>query len=90
MSDVKALEARVDALGAELYEARQKLRAAQIAECPAQVGDVVIYRGEEYRVCEHDPHSWSGKTWLRGNPKNADGSWSKRERNLYSDWELKK
>jgi hypothetical protein len=57
------------------------------------VGAVVVSRGEEYRVTKVDVKSifWDmdTKPWLEGNPRKKDGTFGKKKRHLYSDWELK-
>lgn len=87
MDKIKELEKRVEKLEAELKEANTLLYRARIEASPVKVGDVVIYKGNEYLVTSVDP-KWGDtvKPWLTGNPRKADGTFGKAVRNLYSNW----
>lgn len=84
MTEIERLQADADRLRGELQRAEQLLRAAEIATCPVQIGEIVTVRGKEYRVTAIDPRFRSH--WLKGNPRKADGSFGTSERHLYSDW----
>lgn len=86
--EINALKSRVGDLRRQLTEAEDRLREAEIAQCPAKIGDIVTYRGQEHRVTEIKP-SWQ-KAWLMGNPRKKDGTFGIAERHLYGDWELVK
>lgn len=53
-------------------------------------GSTVKYKGKLYRVSTIEiPFGFSlGKPWIKGNPKNSDGTWSIGERNLFTYWEV--
>lgn len=87
MDKIKELEKRVGELEDELREANSLLYKARVEACPVKVGDVVIYKGNEYRVTSVDP-KWGNivKPWLTGNPRKADGTFGNAVRNLYSHW----
>ena len=72
-------------LESELKRKRELLREEQERNCGVRLGDIVIYRGEEYRVTEIKPQSW-GSAWLRGNPKKKNGEFGNQIRALYGNW----
>lgn len=65
-------------------------------------GSIVRCRGEEYLVTAMEHQKLScikslakadfpiprRKPWLQGCPRNKDGSWSRRQRRLFNDWEV--
>lgn len=79
------LMSQIANLEAELNRKRELLREERERNCGVRIGDIVIYRGEEYRVAEIDPKSWGG-TWIRGNPKKKNGEFGNQIRALYNDW----
>jgi hypothetical protein len=82
---INDLKARVGDLRRQLAEAEERLRVAQIEESGVVIGQIVISKGAEYRVCEINAR-WADKPWLKGNPRKADGTFGKAQRALYGDW----
>lgn len=83
-AEINALKSRVGDLKRQLREAEDRLRAAEIDAFPVKVGDVVSFRGKDHRVCEVIPKGYT--TWLMGNQRKKDGSWSEAVHHLYSDY----
>lgn len=72
-------------LEAELNRKRELLREERERNCGVRIGDIVLYRGEEYRVAEIDPQPYGG-AWVRGNPKKKNGEFGNQIRALYNRW----
>jgi hypothetical protein len=75
--EIKALEAEVDRLAAELQDARQRLYDVKVAASGISVGDIVM---DKRGVLHRNP------PWVKGNPQKKDGTWGIVERNLYHYW----
>ncbi len=76
---------QIEGLRAELERKCELLREERKRNCGVRIGDIVLYRGEEYRVTEIDPMPY-GKAWVRGNPKKKNGEFGNQIRVLYSRW----
>lgn len=76
---IKELEARADALHKELRDVESEIFDLRTSLFPVKVGDVVSYRGAEFRVIEIDNPEWS---WVYANPRKKDGSWGAAKRHL--------
>jgi hypothetical protein len=50
-----------------------------------QIGEIVIFKGEKYRVCEVKPGGY-GKDWAKGNPLKKDGTFGVAVRAMYDGW----
>jgi len=86
MTDIEALEAEVNRLRSELRAAEDRLTEAKTAICGVSIGDIVVRKGVQYRVCEIDVHWAHSPPWLKGNQKLKNGEWGTAERNLYNEW----
>jgi hypothetical protein len=85
--EIKALEAEVDRLAAELQDARQRLYDVKVAASGISVGDIVMdKRGVLHRVTYIDVSWAQNPPWVKGNPQKKDGTWGIVERNLYHYW----
>jgi hypothetical protein len=76
---IKQLEDRADALHKELQGVEAEIFDLKTSLCPVKVGDVVSYRGLEFKVTEIDRPEWS---WVYANPRKKDGSWGTAKRHL--------
>lgn len=87
-NEIKALQARENALRVQLSEVCDLLEKAKLEACPVKVGDIVIHErsGLPHRVTEVDVRWGSRDPWLYGNPKKKDGTWGTARRALYSYW----
>jgi hypothetical protein len=83
---INDLKSRVGDLERQLQEAKKRLHQAQLEEAGVSVGDVVVFKGEEFRVASVDPSPY-GKAWVKGNPKKMNGTFGNAVRSLYADWE---
>ncbi|WP_154587907.1 hypothetical protein [Burkholderia pseudomallei] len=79
------LMSQIANLEAELNRKRELLREERERNCGVRIGDIVLYRGEEYRVAEIDPQPYGG-AWVRGNPKKKNGEFGNQIRALYNRW----
>jgi hypothetical protein len=84
-----ALMSSIANLRNQLFELEAALSLERMKRAGVKVGDIVTRRGEDYRVCEVEPPSMSGKAWVRGNPRKKDGTFGTAVRALYSDWTMK-
>lgn len=92
----------------ELLEKNYVLAGKKISECMAaqeqtvtyliylchrvRVGDVVRWKGKEYKIQRFDTHTWNdwsrrSRPWVYGYPKKKDGEWGSNPRCLYAEWE---
>lgn len=76
---IKQLEERSKALRKELFNVAAEIFDLKVSLCPVKVGDVVAYRGEEFKVVAIDNPEWS---WVYANPRKKDGSWGTAKRHL--------
>lgn len=90
MSDIPELKAAVAKLRADLETAERHLNYALVAATGITIDDIVKgtgrFAGQEFRVTFIDVR-FSGKPWLQGRKRRADGSWGTGERHLYENWE---
>ena len=63
----------------------EKLRLAE-EKYGVQIGSVVKWNDNDFRVTEIDP-TWD-PPWLKGNPQKKDGTFGKSVRHIYGDWEV--
>lgn len=88
MTDLAALMKRWNEADREAREAKAAYLNAVVEAAPFHVGDVVLSRGMEYRICEVEPLGrGGGACWYSGNPRKKDGTWGAAVRRLYSDVE---
>jgi hypothetical protein len=80
-----AIMSRIANLETDLKRQRGLLEAERLRNAGIAVGDIVVSKGERFRVCEVKPFSY-GSVWVIGNAKKKDGSWGAARRALYSDW----
>lgn len=94
MGTIDDLERKVESLGSQLADAKQKLRDARLAACPIKVDSIVTitggrWKGRKGRVravllsAAHVP-----KPWLRVSFPKVNGAWSVSEHSVYTDWEI--
>lgn len=76
---ITELEQRSTALRKELFEIAGEIFDLKASLCPVKVGDIVLYRKEEFKVIAIDNPEWS---WVYANPRKKDGSWGTAKRHL--------
>lgn len=76
---IKQLEERSAELRKQLFDIASEIFDLKTSLCPVKVGDVVTYRGEEFKVIAIDNPEWS---WVYANPRKKDGSWGTAKRHL--------
>ncbi|VVE07431.1 hypothetical protein [Pandoraea sputorum] len=81
-----ALMSQIANLRQSLRAKEQELREERIRKCGVNIGDIVLYRGEEFRVAGIDVTEY--RMWLIGNPRKKNGEFGNAVRNLYTDWTL--
>jgi hypothetical protein len=79
MSQIANLRAKLRAKEQELYDER-------VRKTGVKVGDIVVCKGEQYRVCSIEPMSFGA--WVSGNPRKKNGEFGNAVRNLYANWTL--
>jgi hypothetical protein len=84
-----AIMSRIANLERQLKHQRGLLEAERIRRAGISVGDVVVSKGERFRVAEVKAFSY-GQAWVTGNPEKKDGTFGTSRRNLYSDWQKEK
>lgn len=84
---IAAAKARITLAELELYNAKQALVKAVSDNAGVHIGDVVIYRGEEFRITKIETWMAGNKPWLRGVKRIKSGAWGEQQKTLYSDWE---
>ncbi|VBP71129.1 Uncharacterised protein [Burkholderia pseudomallei] len=77
---------QIEGLRAELERKCELLREERKRNCGVRVGDIVTYRGDEYRVKEIEISPYGGVS-LRVNPKKKNGEFGNNIFRLYSKWE---
>jgi len=73
----------------QLSQINEQIRDLRVAQFEVALGDLVLYKGEIYKVTNHKFFDWSdenAKLWLDGVKKRKDGSFGTRHVHLYSDW----
>lgn len=83
---IPELQSEIKILKAKLSDLELELRAARIVKSGVSIGDLVLYRNEEYRVTYHKLFREDDRPWLTGVKKKQDGTWGVREVHLYGDW----
>jgi hypothetical protein len=88
---IAILEQTVKDLSAQLEEAECSLKDAKLAACDIKIGDIVMYHEDEYLVSRVYVGwtDWKKKPWLLGYKRRKNGTFGKRPRNLYGNWERK-
>ena len=79
LEKIAALESRSAEIRKELFNIAAEIFDLKASLCPVKVGDVVVYRGEEFKVIAIDNPEWS---WVYANPRRKDGSWGTAKRHL--------
>ena len=82
-----AIMSRIANLKQEIARQEGLLEAERLKRAGVAIGDIVIRRGERYRVAEIDVQFWGGKPWVKGNPTKKDGTFGTALRSLFSEWE---
>lgn len=77
----------VDEARRRLSEAQKALDEYRLAHCGVSIGEIVLHKGEEYQVTSIDPR-WS-PPWLKACKKRANGTFEKRIKHLYDNWQKK-
>ena len=80
-----AIMSRIANLETELKRQRKLLDEERYRNVGVAIGDIVVSRGERFRVAEVKTFSY-GSAWVVGNAKKKDGTWGASKRALYSDW----
>lgn len=81
-----AIMSRIANLKQELARQNDLLEAERLKRAGVAIGDVVLRKGERFRVAEIEVHDW-GKAWVKGNPTKKDGTFGTALRSLFSYWE---
>jgi len=81
-----------DEAKAKLSASKQSLmKELAVVKYGIAPGSLVTYRNEVYEIVGPDLRYWfdgQDRPWVIARPKKKDGTFSKVERNLYSDWTL--
>ena len=85
MSDIAALKLKVNETKAAYDAVRAELLAAQLAEFPVQIGDIVLCKGKEYKVARIETEY----KWVSGYMRRKDGTFGTMVRHLYTSWTKK-
>ncbi|WP_224796798.1 hypothetical protein [Pandoraea sputorum] len=81
-----ALMSQIANLEKKLRDKKQELHDERVRQTGVNIGDIVLYLGEEFRVVGIE--ALDGITWLTGNPRKKNGEFGNAVRNLYSGWTL--
>lgn len=82
----QAIMSRIANLRTELARQQKLLEAEKLKRAGVAIGDIVICKGERYRVAKVTAFGY-GKSWVGGNPTKKDGTFGSSIRNLYDHWE---
>lgn len=80
------LMSQIANLETELNRKRELLREERERNCGVRIGDIVLYRGDEYRVKEIEISPYCVVS-LRVNPKTKNGEFGNDIFCLFSKWE---
>lgn len=81
-----ALMSQIANLRQKLRDKERELRNERIRKAGVNIGDIVLHRGEEFRVAGIEVSAYS--MWLTVNPRKKNGEFGNAVRNLYTNWTL--
>jgi hypothetical protein len=82
--EIDALQRQVNEAHLAYLGALRRLGEAKQRRAGLAIGDIVYRKDEPYEVVHVD--TGFSRPWVKGRPRNKDGSLSKRVVQLYGDW----